>query len=126
MIMNIIEFIKSFLRHRIKNPAVRGPREPLLTALLQERNWTTVRNAYFADHPLCEVCHYNKDGQVHHVKPWHLFEELRFDPTNLITLCQPCHFRLGHGRNWQKWNPEIRELSVGVQEWLDDIRNDAV
>ncbi|MCK9433727.1 MAG: HNH endonuclease [Candidatus Cloacimonetes bacterium] len=122
--MNIIENIKGFLRHRIKDPAARATREPLLDALRSEYAWTKVRNEYFADHPLCQVCHYNKDGQVHHKKPWHLFEDLRYEPTNLITLCQPCHFRLGHGRNWKKWNPEIQELSEGVQEWLDDIRDE--
>lgn len=123
--MNIFETIHSFFRHRLSNPSARGEKESFIKSLRSEYEWTKVRNAYFKLHPLCEVCQYHKEGQVHHVQPWHLFEALRFDMNNLITLCQPCHFRFGHGRNWKKWNPEIRELSSEVQLRMDDIRTDA-
>ena len=28
---------------------------------------------------------------AHHIEPWALNRELRYDPANLITLCKECH-----------------------------------
>ena len=39
----------------------------------------------------CVNCRSAGRLHVHHVKPWAEYPELRFDPSNLITLCQPCH-----------------------------------
>lgn len=32
-----------------------------------------------------------KSLHVHHIKPWAGNEALRFDPTNAVALCRPCH-----------------------------------
>ena len=39
----------------------------------------------------CVNCRSGARLHVHHVKPWAEYPELRFDPANLVTLCQPCH-----------------------------------
>jgi len=28
---------------------------------------------------------------VHHIKGWAEYRELRFEPTNLLTICEKCH-----------------------------------
>ena len=47
----------------------------------------------------CNVSH-SKENKliVHHIKPWAKFPELRFEVSNLITLCEKCHKKI-HGRN---------------------------
>ena len=38
----------------------------------------------------CLVC--GKHGtHVHHLEPWALYPDLRYDPANLVTLCKECH-----------------------------------
>lgn len=40
----------------------------------------------------CSIGHVNGHKLiVHHIKEWSRFPELRFEPSNLITLCQDCH-----------------------------------
>jgi len=73
-------------------------------------DWRRVRNSYYRDNPACAACGYHKDIQVHHVVPWHAAPELRYTYSNLVSLCQPCHFRFGHFCDWRKWNPRILNL----------------
>lgn len=97
-------------------------REPLASILHAEYRWRKTRNAYIAEHGECAMCKAAKDLEVHHVRPWHLYPELRYAFENLITLCDCCHFRFGHGRNWKKWNPDVRALCAAAQPLLADIR----
>lgn len=32
--------------------------------------------------------------QAHHIKSWNLFPELRYDVSNGVTVCAPCHWRI--------------------------------
>lgn len=42
------------------------------------------------DHATCLVC--GKHGtHVHHLEPWALNRNLRYNPANLVTLCKECH-----------------------------------
>lgn len=48
--------------------------------------------------------------QVHHIKPFAEFPELELEYTNLVTLCMfksTCHFLIGHGGNWDCYNPYL-------------------
>ncbi|MBR2553398.1 MAG: HNH endonuclease [Aeriscardovia sp.] len=47
----------------------------------------------------CKRCGGRECLEVHHIKPFALYPDLRLDPTNAITLCHECHTRL-HG--WEK------------------------
>ena len=87
-----------------------------------EYQWRKTRNAYVKEHPKCAACGYDKDLEVHHCKPWHLYPALRYDFENLVTLCSACHFRYGHGQNYKHWNPQIRELCAAIQPYMSDIR----
>jgi hypothetical protein len=48
----------------------------------------------------CEWCGSAKDLNVHHIIPQHIAPELAHDKSNMIVLCRPCHFTLGHRCNW--------------------------
>lgn len=42
----------------------------------------------------CTQCSSTDRLHVHHLKPWKMYPELRFDMNNCITLCISCHMRL--------------------------------
>lgn len=54
-----------------------------------------IRSVYARDGYRCRRCNAPKKGQrglhAHHVKPWAGNPQLRFDASNLITLCRACH-----------------------------------
>lgn len=68
--------------------------------------WKTLRNAYIAQHPLCERCLLKgisrQAEQVHHVQEFLTgkTEEERWslllNPNNLMSLCKDCHYEIHH------------------------------
>ena len=66
--------------------------------------WRNIRSAYLMEHPLCEMC--LQDGKttvatdVHHkteISNGNTVEEMQelgFDYSNLMALCEDCHTRL--------------------------------
>lgn len=36
----------------------------------------------------------DNEMQAHHVKPWNLFPDLRYEVSNGITVCAPCHWKI--------------------------------
>lgn len=79
--------------------------------------WTTVRNKFVKEHPVCEACGSNENLNVHHIKPFHSNPELELEWSNLITLCREHHFYIGHDPdgpngplkpNWKESNPNVR------------------
>lgn len=62
---------------------VRGEGRAFLRAVLERDNYR------------CRRCSAEKAGRkslhVHHLRPWAGNPALRFDQTNALTLCQPCH-----------------------------------
>jgi len=99
-----------------------GEDETLLQILHSEIEWRRARNLYISTHGECEMCGITKKLEVHHVVPYHISVSLRYDQSNLITLCRECHFRFGHGRNWHKSNPDVRNLCKLSQESLTNVR----
>lgn len=97
----------------------------LVGILHAEYKWRKTRKLHLERDKVCNACGTDKDLEVHHVRPWHLFPDSRYDHANLITLCRCCHFRYGHGLNFKNWNPQIRELCVAVKPYLSDIKTGA-
>lgn len=95
--------------------------ETLAHIFHSEIEWRRARSIYIRRHGLCAMCGAGKKLEVHHVVPYSKSEALRYDQTNLITLCRECHFRFGHGRNWHKSNPDIRNLCEKSKESLSHV-----
>jgi len=47
----------------------------------------------------CVLCN-EKGGylSVDHIKPWSKYPKLRFEESNLRTLCRPCHYEVTFGK----------------------------
>lgn len=54
----------------------------------------------------CRRCQASNSGErslhVHHIAPWAGNERLRFDPSNVVTLCRPCHSWVHSKANLQR------------------------
>lgn len=59
----------------------------------QYKEWR--RNIMERDNFTCQICK-KRGGElnVHHIKPWSKFPELRFNEDNGITLCKDCHLAI--------------------------------
>ncbi len=93
---------------RVENQVADG--DSLVSIFHSDYRWRKVRNIYVKNHPFCEMCGLRKKLEAHHIQPWHLFPELRFEQTNLVTLDRECHYRFGHFLDWHAFNPDIRRL----------------
>lgn len=71
--------------------------------------WSAVRRAFVKSNPYCAACGTAKELEVHHLVPFHLDASRELDPTNLLTLCNECHFFIGHLKDWTSCNPYARE-----------------
>lgn len=81
-----------------KNPAWKGGVTPERQRIYKQGGWREfVKQIYARDGYICQRCKQGVSGSgkrgvaAHHVKPWADHSELRFDPTNVITLCRKCH-----------------------------------
>lgn len=70
--------------------------------------WEALSRKFRAAHPTCAACG-ESPVVAHHVIPVHVRHDLELDEDNLIALCAKHHFELGHKKNWQDWNPKVRE-----------------
>ena len=52
--------------------------------------WTRMRRLWIMMHPTCARCG-NPGEEVHHVLPRESHPHLRYDWSNLMTLCVQCH-----------------------------------
>jgi len=74
--------------------------------------WSGVRGAHLKRNPTCAACGTRDKLEVHHIHPFHLFQNLELEPSNLLTLCETggnCHIMLGHLKNWKSYNLGVRK-----------------
>jgi len=115
----IIKFFAKLLgkRSELKVQTYDDPNPTVFGVLHNDYKWRKVRNKWIKDHPYCALCKDTKKLEAHHVIPWHQSAVLRYDSSNLITLCRHCHFRFGHWRNWKGSNTRIYTLSKTIEEF---------
>jgi hypothetical protein len=102
-ISNTVRAIESERREK-KKENTRSPR------------WSSVRDKFLKKNTECAACGHAKRLQVHHKVPFNENPLLELVESNLIVLCMgenECHLRLGHGGNYDYWNPEI-EVDVKI------------
>ena len=78
------------------NPRWNGGHSPERQSVYARHFWKELAKQILArDHYRCTRCGTrNTTGnrlEVHHVKPWSAYPELRFESNNLQTLCHDCH-----------------------------------
>ena len=73
----------------------------------RSKDWSKVRKAFLLSNDICAACKSPKNLEVHHIKPFAEYPALELDLKNLITLCERCHFTLGHLSNYRLFNPYI-------------------
>ena len=78
--------------------------------------WRKLRKAFIKKNSKCVICGYEKELNVHHKKPRHLFPELVLSWDNLITLCRDCHFHIGHRNNWREYEEFIEEIAEEINK----------
>ncbi len=72
--------------------------------------WPKVEHQYLDLHPKCQACNGILHLNVHHKIAFAHNPSLELDLGNLITLCMgplECHIRIGHGDNFQYYNPNV-------------------
>ncbi len=89
----------------------------MLGALVKPRErrspqWRRVERIHLLAHPSCAACGTRTRVEVHHIVPVHVAPDRELDSGNLLSLCRGrlhrgCHFRVGHLRNWRRWNPNV-------------------
>ena len=74
------------------NPNWNGGNSPERQSLYARSIWKELAKSILKrDNYICQDCGINNKLIVHHIKEWSKYPELRFDNSNLITLCITCH-----------------------------------
>lgn len=64
-----------------------------ISRLRSSARWQNLREVVLCENPLCAMCE-RPAYEVHHVKDAARHEDLFFDQSNLIGLCEECHEKL--------------------------------
>src|SRR3990167_6514861 len=78
--------------------------------------WASFRKKHIKDK--CEICGRNKELQLHHFLPVHLFPAQELNPENVYTLCRDCHLSFGHLFSFYSYNPYLKE---DIKLWKERI-----
>jgi len=87
-----------------KSPNWRGGGTPERQAAYTKFAWKELAKSILKrDNYKCQKCRVGhiKGNKlvVHHIKGWAKYSDLRFEPTNLLTLCEKCHKIIHKNRN---------------------------
>lgn len=85
-----------FGRTGLSNPHFIDGSSPERQRLYASSKWhEIIRFVYQRDGSKCRRCGESKKGKrglhTHHIKSWDSNKALRFDPSNIVTLCRKCH-----------------------------------
>lgn len=72
--------------------------------------WDGVRKAFIKVNPKCIACDSREKLEVHHIVPFNVNHSLELEPSNLMTLCRNCHLVLGHLKDFDLNNTQVRWL----------------
>ena len=69
--------------------------------------WKDVRKLHLQEQNQCQACGKKSSLEVHHILPVHIDPTLELEPSNLLTLCDRCHFVFGHLSDYKSWNIDV-------------------
>lgn len=72
--------------------------------------WYSVRAKYLKTCPMCSACATKENLEVHHIIPFSVDPTKELDSRNLMTLCKYCHLVLGHLKDFDINNKDVRQL----------------
>lgn len=67
-------------------------------------HWAELRARHLANNHFCVACGQKVGLTVHHLIPVSVAPEKELEPDNLRTVCNDCHFVIGHLGNWRYYN----------------------
>lgn len=115
-----------------KKKANRNPKHIKYMSLLNSKRWYgEVRVQQLRAHPLCQMCEekgiIRSAVDVHHIKPVESvpiedMERLCYDPSNLISLCIPCHIEI-HRRMRSHKGQMLHTMPQEESQQADDLRS---
>lgn len=121
---------KKFISMQTRKFAAKGEKHPrwkggitfinrALRETAEARDWR--RSVYERDSYTCQHCGDSRGGNLnaHHIKSFALYPELRYELSNGITLCEPCHQKVHYKpdsirnkRKLRKSGLKFRQLSL--------------
>ena len=102
----MLEAILQFIQNLLESWQNRESERTLGAA--RSSGWREFREKHIKD--FCELC--LKKGiplELHHVLPFHLYENLELDHTNVVTGCRPCHLKFYHLGSFRSFNETIKQ-----------------
>ena len=111
-----------------KAPNWKGGLTPIKEAIRNSANHKNWRISVFQrDNYTCQKCG-AKSGNgkkvvlnAHHIKEFSLYPDLRFEVSNGITLCEPCHIKTDSYRGKPKLRLEFRKIEKPT-ELIDKLK----
>lgn len=82
---------------------------PIVGGKPRSPQWPKVEAEHKRKENSCRCCGTRNNLQVHHIKPYHKFPELELEDSNLMTVCQNCHFVICHENNWGNWVVDVED-----------------
>ena len=61
--------------------------------------WNPIKHAMKLMQPYCYICESAPTTEIHHIRPKYL-KGSRFDPANLVGLCEDCHDNIHRALDW--------------------------
>ena len=114
----MINLLEQLIRWLTRFKVYLEKREAYLGAARSPK-WGKVRRDFLRVNPVCMVCGGDKDLDVHHLIPFSQNPALELEVSNLMTLCTPHHFLIGHLMSWRSWNSGAREDAAYLLNKVD-------
>lgn len=85
-------------------------------------HWAELRARHLANNHFCVACGQKVGLTVHHLIPVSVAPEKELEPENLRTVCNDCHFVIGHLGNWRYYNIHFDIDAANHMARVDEYR----
>ena len=85
----------------------------------RSNKWPALRDKLVKETGECLACGTKKELTCHHIIPFSKNKKLELEESNLVVLCDTCHFVFGHLKSWKSYNANVikdsREYRLKVE-----------